>query len=56
VRLDEKVRTELAELTDLAPLHQPRALAGVAAAREVLSGVPAGARPDQAGRRTRRCR
>jgi acetate kinase len=41
VRVDEKVRAELAELTDLAPLHQPRALAGLDAVAALLPDVPA---------------
>jgi len=41
VVLDSAVRDRLAELTDLAPLHQPRALAGIDAVRAALPGVPA---------------
>jgi acetate kinase len=40
VALDATVEAELRALTTLAPLHQPRALAGVAAARAALPGVP----------------
>jgi acetate kinase len=39
--LDEKTHAGIAELTDLAPLHQPRALAGIEAARRALPEVPA---------------
>ena len=38
--IDENVVSAIADLTDLAPLHQPRALAGIAAARTALPGVP----------------
>ena len=41
VRLDDQVITAIGELTDLAPLHQPRALAGIEAARRALPDVPA---------------
>jgi acetate kinase len=41
VLVDDAVLTGIAELTDLAPLHQPRALAGIEAARAALPGVPA---------------
>jgi acetate kinase len=41
VRLDDPVIAELEALTDLAPLHQPRSLAGVRAVRRVLPNVPA---------------
>lgn len=41
VMLDSAVRDRLAGLTDLAPLHQPRALLGIDAVRAVLPGVPA---------------
>jgi len=40
VWIDDDVRRRLAELTDLAPLHQPRALAAIEA---VLDGTPAAA-------------
>jgi acetate kinase len=43
VWVDLAVRARLAELTDLAPLHQPRALAAIDAAAEMLPGVPAAA-------------
>jgi acetate kinase len=39
--IDDTVTAAIADLTDLAPLHQPRALAGVAAVRSALPGVPA---------------
>ena len=39
--LDGAVTAELDALTDLAPLHQPRSLAGVRAVRTVLPDVPA---------------
>jgi acetate kinase len=38
--LDDSVTAAIAGLTDLAPLHQPRALAGISAARAALPGVP----------------
>ena len=38
--IDENVVSAIADLTDLAPLHQPRALAGIAAARTALPGLP----------------
>jgi acetate kinase len=41
VVLDSGVRDRLADLTDLAPLHQPRALAGIDAVWAALPGVPA---------------
>jgi acetate kinase len=41
VLIDGPVLAAIAELTDLAPLHQPRALAGIAAARRALPHVPA---------------
>jgi len=41
VLIDDKVRAGIAGLTDLAPLHQPRALAGMAATAALLPGVPA---------------
>lgn len=40
VRIDDSVIAEIARLTDLAPLHQPRALAGIEAARRALPDVP----------------
>ncbi|HET9441977.1 MAG TPA: propionate/acetate kinase, partial [Acidimicrobiales bacterium] len=40
VRVDDGVRAALAGLTPLAPLHQPRALAGIDAARRALPAVP----------------
>jgi acetate kinase len=41
VLIDEPVRQKLRELTDLAPLHQPKSLAGVRAVRAALPDVPA---------------
>jgi acetate kinase len=41
VRLDEAVEERLAALTDLAPLHQPKSLAALAAVRTALPDVPA---------------
>jgi len=41
VRLDAAVRKKLEDLVDLAPLHQPKSLAGVDAVSTVLPGVPA---------------
>ena len=38
--IDENVLDQIKALTDLAPLHQPRALAGIAAARALLPQVP----------------
>jgi acetate kinase len=38
--IDDEVRTGIEALTALAPLHQPRALAGIDAARQLLPGVP----------------
>ena len=40
-RIDEDVVTGIGALTDLAPLHQPRALAGIEAVGSALPGVPA---------------
>jgi len=39
--LDPAVRREIEAVTDLAPLHQPRALAGIDAVSALLPGVPA---------------
>ena len=39
--IDDRVTAAIADLTDLAPLHQPRALAGIDAVRAALPGVPA---------------
>jgi acetate kinase len=39
--IDDEVVAGIGELTDLAPLHQPRALAGIEAVRAALPGVPA---------------
>jgi acetate kinase len=41
VRLDQAVEDRLAALTDLAPLHQPKSLAALAAVRTALPDVPA---------------
>src|ERR1700682_3898323 len=41
VRIDADVIRYLVTITDLAPLHLPAALAGVAAVREVLPRAPA---------------
>lgn len=41
VRIDGEVIHYLVSITDLAPLHLPAALAGIAAAKEVLPRVPA---------------
>ena len=38
--IDEKVIAAIGELTDLAPLHQPRALSGIRAARAALPRLP----------------
>ena len=50
--LDEELLAELTALTDLAPLHQPRALSGIAAAAELVTDVPAVACFDTAFHRT----
>jgi acetate kinase len=41
VQIDDDVVAALRELVDLAPLHQPAALAGIEAVGRVLPGVPA---------------
>lgn len=41
VRIDDEIRWRIADLAELAPLHQPRGVAGIDAVTEVLSGVPA---------------
>jgi len=41
VRVDDEVLRALHDLTDLAPLHQPKSLAGLEAVSAVLPGVPA---------------
>jgi acetate kinase len=41
VRIDSELVAYLDTITDLAPLHLPAALAGIAAVSRVLSGVPA---------------
>jgi acetate kinase len=40
VRIDDAVIAAIRSFTDLAPLHQPRALAGIEAARRALPDVP----------------
>jgi acetate kinase len=40
VLIDDAVRAGIADLISLAPLHQPRALAGIAAATAALPGLP----------------
>ncbi|HUB39533.1 MAG TPA: acetate/propionate family kinase [Streptosporangiaceae bacterium] len=40
VLIDDNVIDAISGLTDLAPLHQPRALAGIEAARRLVPGVP----------------
>jgi acetate kinase len=40
VRIDDDVERRLRALTDLAPLHQPKSLAGIEAVRHGLPGVP----------------
>jgi acetate kinase len=40
-RLDDNVVKQLRDLTDLAPLHQPKSLAGIDAVSAALPGVPA---------------
>jgi len=39
--IDDTITAAIAGLTDLAPLHQPRALAAISAVRAALPGVPA---------------
>ena len=41
VRIDDRVITHLEALTDLAPLHQPKSLAALAAVSAVIPDVPA---------------
>lgn len=41
VRIDAAVRKKLDDLTGLAPLHQPKSLAGIDAVGRVLPGLPA---------------
>lgn len=41
VRIDEEVVDHLVSITDLAPLHNPRAVAGIRAVQEVLPDLPA---------------
>ena len=52
VVLDDAVVAELTALTDLAPLHQPRALSGIDAVRRLLPDAPAVACFDTAFHRT----
>jgi len=52
VRVDDAVLAKLAELGDLAPLHNPPALAALAAARRLLPDVPHVAAFDTAFHRT----
>jgi acetate kinase len=40
VLIDDNVIDAISGLTDLAPLHQPRALAGIEAARRLVPGLP----------------
>jgi acetate kinase len=40
VLIDDNVIDDISGLTDLAPLHQPRALAGIEAARRLVPGLP----------------
>jgi acetate kinase len=40
VVIDDEVVAAIASFSDLAPLHQPRAVAGIEAARRALPGVP----------------
>ncbi|HUC27007.1 MAG TPA: acetate/propionate family kinase [Streptosporangiaceae bacterium] len=40
VLIDDTVIDAISGLTDLAPLHQPRALAGIEAARRLMPGLP----------------
>jgi len=48
VRIDAEVEQRLRALTDLAPLHQPKSLAALAAVSAILPGVPAVAAFDTA--------
>jgi acetate kinase len=48
VLVNDAVRQQLADLTDLAPLHQPKSLAGLDAVTAELPGVPAVASFDTA--------
>jgi acetate kinase len=41
VRIDDSVVAAIGQLADLAPLHQPRALAGIAATQRALPDTPA---------------
>jgi acetate kinase len=48
VRIDDAVRQQLADLTDLAPLHQPKSLAALDAVTALLPGITAVASFDTA--------
>ncbi len=48
VRLDDRVRSRIASLTSLAPLHQPKALTALDAVTSAVPGVPAVASFDTA--------
>jgi acetate kinase len=52
VRIDAAVEAALRELTDLAPLHQPKSLAALEAVTQALPGTPAVACFDTAFHRT----
>ena len=52
VMIDDAVRRRLSELTDLAPLHQPKSLAALDAFSDLLPAVPAVACFDTAFHRT----
>lgn len=41
--IDDRVRAQIEQLAELAPLHQPRALEGIDLAARALTGVPAAA-------------
>ena len=40
IRIDDQILDQITELTPLAPLHQPRAIAGIKAVRDALPGIP----------------
>lgn len=48
VRIDDRIRGELEDLTDLAPLHQPKSLAALDTVTELLPDIPAVASFDTA--------
>jgi len=52
VLIDDRIRAEIADLTPLAPIHQPPALAGIDAARSALAQVAQVASFDTAFHRT----